>query len=84
MRQIDVDCVFDVTGEDEPIFVTEDESLAWSGAEVEITDWKDTVGQNEAIDKMLKRKLNEEDELVILFDGSDVIVYALMSDAMHC
>jgi hypothetical protein len=76
MRQIDVDLKFDDEGEP-TFYVSEDGSQMWACTDVEMADWKDTEGQQSAIEQVSKSTADAE--VVILFDGSDTMIYASMS-----
>ena len=75
MKQICVDLEFD-SNDDPTYFVAEDGSVKFPYDSVESVDWKDTGGQESAIDSL-------EAEVVILFDGSDSTIYASMDQAIH-
>lgn len=81
LRQIDVDLEFD--SDDQPsFFVTEDGKMKFPYAKVEMAEWKNILKQADAFVEVATR-MKENDEVVILFDGSDTIIYALMSDCIQ-
>lgn len=76
MQQIDVQLEWDAHG-DEPVgYLSEDGKLVFPYEKCYAYDWKDTKGQARG------RKLAAKGggEVVILFDGSDSIIYANMND----
>lgn len=79
MRQIDVTLEFD--GDGSPtVFAAEDEQLQWNFESVMIADWKDIESQVETAIALTKR--DPTDEIVVLFDGSDTVIYALLGEAI--
>lgn len=80
MLQFDVDLEFDDVTDEPTFFVDEVTSLKWKYEDVEMADWRDNEAQATCIAKLTKR--NPLDEIVVLFDGSDTMIYALRGDAI--
>ena len=80
MEQIDVDLLFDDVTDEPTFFVDEVTSHKWRYEDVEMADWKDAQAKDECVIKLTKR--NPFDSVVVLFDGSDTIIYALKGEAI--
>lgn len=76
MRQYNVDLEFDDDTGEPTNFVTEDGKLSWAYEFVEMADWKDVDDQTKAFIKV--KALSPSHDVVILFDGSDTMIYASM------
>ena len=77
MIQIEVNLTFDVD-DDEPMFyVTDDGKMKWPYDVVLAYDWKEERAQARGY-----AKLRKNGNVVLLFDGSDTIIYANMKDAI--
>lgn len=81
MLQFDVDLMFN-DDEEPTFFVDEVTHLKWKVEDVEMADWKDNEAQAECVAKLSRKR--PIDEIVLLFDGSDTMIYALRGDAIHC
>lgn len=79
MRQIDVELEWDEETDQPTFYVTEDGSMRWKCDDTFITDWKDDDGERDAIVEQAKK----QDEVVILFDGSDSSIIASMKDVIR-
>jgi hypothetical protein len=63
-------------------FVSEDGSQKWKYDDVEFADWKDSQAVMDGVCKVAQR--HPKYEVVILFDGSDTMIFASMKDAINC
>jgi arginyl-tRNA synthetase len=80
MLQIDVDLNFNDDGEP-TFYVSEDGKQMWAAGDVTYADWKDEEGQRAAI---ARASMTRGHDVVILFDGSDTMIYASMVTAINC
>ena len=71
MRQIDVDLKFN-EDEEPTFFVSEDGYMMWKVEDVLMFDWREEPDISSL-----------QDEVVILFDGSDCIIFASVTDMIE-
>jgi hypothetical protein len=77
MKQIDVCLEFDEQDDEPTFYVSDDGKLKWPYDKVLAYDWKEERAQAKGYTKLRKKG-----EVVVLFDGSDSIMYANTKDAI--